>query len=437
MKIFRVCPRPQHLNRYRNKSDISTKSFNDQIAILRAENFLLPGGWSEAMCNLGHEVFETLYDDQFLNARWLIENNKSQLLQGNDWLDNALEEQVKSFAPDVIFIYAGAFNLVCRSMREKLREIVGNKVQITGFWGDELPAKTTYSNYFGDIDFVFTSCSEYTKYFEASGIQAFTSGNAFDPTIEFKQNNARLSDVTFSGTTGYGYPDHIKRYEHLNELLQKSNINILSNESNFPYEFKWRVLVRLVGMLSMLPVRYLNLLRRIPKSAIKKVVDWAILSKEMLLKPEYLVVPYEHKFGAYFFEKKPLKKIFPGRVNPLLDGGKDYMSMIANSKIVINFHRDENADIGNIRCFEATGVGACLLTDRGESLSEFFDVENEVVTFNTVDECLSKIDYLLSNPSERERIARNGQKKTLQNFTVQKRCEYIDSVLRNKLLQSV
>ena len=44
----------------------------------------------------------------------------------------------------------------------------------------------------------------------------------------------------------------------------------------------------------------------------------------------------------------------------------------------------------------------------------------EIVTFKSVDECLDKAKYLLENETERDKIAAAGQKKTLENFTLQK-----------------
>ena len=139
-----------------------------------------------------------------------------------------------------------------------------------------------------------------------------------------------------------------------------------------------------------------------------------------------------HPRHGYFDDAKPLSELFPGRVSPGVFGA-DYYALLASAGIVLNLHRDEDADIGNIRCFEATGLGACLLTDRGEELREFFDVENEIATFSTVDECREKAAYLIAHPEEMRRIAENGQRKTLARHTVRHRARAIAEALRGHL----
>ena len=183
MRIFRICPKPNHLDNFRKKTNLSIKSYDDQISILKAENFMLPGGWSKSMSDLGHIIFETLFDDQLLNSKWLLENDKTHILHKDNWLLLTLEEQLKLFLPDVVFIYAGAFNLIDKSIRKNIKLLLNYNVIITGFWGDELPNNTTYSDFFSDIDFIFTSNSKYSEYFCTAGIEAFTNGNAFDTTI--------------------------------------------------------------------------------------------------------------------------------------------------------------------------------------------------------------------------------------------------------------
>ena len=43
-----------------------------------------------------------------------------------------------------------------------------------------------------------------------------------------------------------------------------------------------------------------------------------------------------------------------------------------------------------MRLFEATGSGACLVTDWKENLGELFEPDVEVVTYRSVAECVKK-----------------------------------------------
>jgi hypothetical protein len=67
-------------------------------------------------------------------------------------------------------------------------------------------------------------------------------------------------------------------------------------------------------------------------------------------------------------------------------------------------------------------------------MRDFFDVDNDIVTFETIEECKEKIDYLLSNPLEMQRIAENGQRVTLNKHTVEAR--YKEAAKHLKLFMS-
>ena len=50
-----------------------------------------------------------------------------------------------------------------------------------------------------------------------------------------------------------------------------------------------------------------------------------------------------------------------------------------------------------MRLFEATGAGACLITDRKVNLPAMFEPDVEVVTYSSVEECSEKVRYLLES----------------------------------------
>ncbi|MBU1042286.1 MAG: glycosyltransferase [Proteobacteria bacterium] len=423
---------------FRKATGLSDRSFAEQVQILREENFMLPGGWAAGMESHGVEVFETLYNDPPLIAKWAEENNSVRLLLGADFYFDILKAQIADFQPDVLFLYAGAFFWVDRQLRAELKKILGNKLVITGFWGDELPPDTTYAKMFGDLDLVFASSSAYAKHFNAIGIRAVTIGNCYDDSVCYTASAAKSKDVVFCGTTGFGYPDHVGRYEKLIELMRRTKLQIFTKEPERVIGRKSIIKAKIIKVLAMVPNMAWHYARPFLPNRLHYVISLASRVRETSISPEYIFATCKHKFGYYFIKRKPLAKLFSrSRVKKPLLRCSDYYSLLADSKIVLNLHRDEEADIGNIRCYEATGVGSCLLTDHGDSMREFFDIDNEIVTFTTVDECLEKITYLLSHPEERERIARNGQARTLSSHTVANRCRDIVQELRNYLAQNV
>lgn len=60
-----------------------------------------------------------------------------------------------------------------------------------------------------------------------------------------------------------------------------------------------------------------------------------------------------------------LRDLYPESIRPPAFGLEMY-NLLKNSLITFNLHTDFTyGSVGNIRMFEATGMGACLLTDSG------------------------------------------------------------------------
>jgi spore maturation protein CgeB len=116
--------------------------------------------------------------------------------------------------------------------------------------------------------------------------------------------------------------------------------------------------------------------------------------------------------------------------------GIDMLELFISSKIVLNFHIGIAGDYaGNMRMFEVTGVGSCLLTDNKKNMPELFNIDSEVVVYDNEEDCVAKVKWLLDHEEEREKIALAGQKKTLQYHTVENRCKTIVDIMENELLK--
>lgn len=96
--------------------------------------------------------------------------------------------------------------------------------------------------------------------------------------------------------------------------------------------------------------------------------------------------------------------------------------VLRQSRITLNLHAEigvggsSRADwANNMRLYEATGMGTCLLTDVKGNLADLFDPQREVVTFEDADDCAAKIAFYLKREPERMAIAQAGQKRTLRD----------------------
>jgi spore maturation protein CgeB len=114
--------------------------------------------------------------------------------------------------------------------------------------------------------------------------------------------------------------------------------------------------------------------------------------------------------------------------------GIEMYRILRNYGIVLNNHGDVAGHFaGNMRLFEATGVGSCLLTDDKSNMEDLFLRDAEVVVYKSINDCIEKLKWLLDHESERKRIAAAGHIKTLSAHTVENRCRIIESVIEDEL----
>jgi glycosyltransferase involved in cell wall biosynthesis len=104
--------------------------------------------------------------------------------------------------------------------------------------------------------------------------------------------------------------------------------------------------------------------------------------------------------------------------------------VLGEARIAINRHIDAAEGFANnMRLFEATGMGALLVTDSGHNLAALFEPGVELVTYDDEDELVEKVDYYVNHASERVAIAEAGQRRTLADHTYQKRIEELTTIL--------
>lgn len=110
--------------------------------------------------------------------------------------------------------------------------------------------------------------------------------------------------------------------------------------------------------------------------------------------------------------------------------GLDMYRTLAASRITLNLHIDVAREYANnMRLYEATGVGTCLVTDAKQNLSELFEPDREVVTYTSPEDCVEKIRYLLDHEATRSQISQAGQARTLREHTYFHRMQELVNII--------
>jgi hypothetical protein len=123
----------------------------------------------------------------------------------------------------------------------------------------------------------------------------------------------------------------------------------------------------------------------------------------------------------------PLHEHYRGEV-----WGRDMYNALRRSKITLNSHIDAARGMaGNMRLYEATGVGTFLLTDNLPNLPTLFVPGAQVGVYDSVSDCLKKIERYLGDDAEREAIAQAGQAHTLGHHTYRNRAKELISLIES------
>ena len=123
--------------------------------------------------------------------------------------------------------------------------------------------------------------------------------------------------------------------------------------------------------------------------------------------------------------ESPLRANYPGVYVAEFEKSKAFNA----AKIVLNTMIYAEIEGVNCRLFEAAGCGAFQITDWKPGLSELFEAEREVVTFETRQELKEKVDYYLAHAEERQRIADRAYARAQRDHTYEVRLREMFRVL--------
>jgi hypothetical protein len=151
---------------------------------------------------------------------------------------------------------------------------------------------------------------------------------------------------------------------------------------------------------------------------------------------EYLAEHTPIKFFGYGVSK--LSKYSPIRSRHYGERwGIEMYKSLASSLITVNRHINVAENYANnMRLYEATGVGALLVTDAKDNLGDLFEVGKEVVAYSDKYEAAELINYYLAHPLEAKVIAKSGSRRTLSEHTYQNRMFELKNLLNQYLVNA-
>jgi spore maturation protein CgeB len=209
------------------------------------------------------------------------------------------------------------------------------------------------------IDLFLSSTPKFVESFKAAGFKAEYMLPAFDPRILEHINSKNKKDIPFSFVGGWS-DVHVNRKEALKTLVKETPIQL------------WGY-----GYLKSFQRRNLAY--------------------------------FKHQL---FPENKAILKAYRGEA-----WGINMYDILQRSVCTFNIHESLlEGHVGNMRMFEASGVGTLILNDEGHNLNKLFEVGKEIESYKTIGEAIEKAKYYISNPQKAIEIGLNAQKRTLRDY---------------------
>jgi spore maturation protein CgeB len=388
---------------YAARPGLAGRSYAEQHAALMHDAVERSDSYSVALAKLGYETDEIVADAEPMQKRWAHERG---VTYGDEtWMVDIVLAQIQTFCPDVLFISSfppelgAAFVKCCRESCPSVRMVIG--------WvGEAHPGAA----YFKEHDLVLSCAPDTVEHLRSQGIPSRQLHHAFDPRIleRIETPQQKSVDLGFIGHLYFGQQYHNQRVQLFYAIARQVDLTIYGSMSNVAYRPR--------GIKRYLRQGYytgLELLRRLKLETVARSLprydDWLEIRQRAPYVPFYA-----------FLQERVRPPVF----------GLDMYRMLAGFKVCLNAH-GPSAYASNMRLYETTGVGTCLLTDWKDNLPELFEPEVEVVTYRSAEEAVEKARYLLDHPTERKAIAVAGQQRTLRDHTVERRVENLHEFIQD------
>jgi SAM-dependent methyltransferase len=114
--------------------------------------------------------------------------------------------------------------------------------------------------------------------------------------------------------------------------------------------------------------------------------------------------------------------------------GIEMFRLLGRARVVINRHADFAGQYANnMRLYEATGMGACLVTERKANLGDLFALGTEIIEYTSPTQVVNLVRELLDDDVRRGEVAGAGQRRTLREHSYRARTEAMSKVIEDVL----
>jgi hypothetical protein len=329
--------------------------------------------WSRAVSEgSGLELMEVVLNCKPLQEQWSSENGL--VVEGADWMLRILCEQVQRFDPEVLIFHDQEY-LDADFQAEVLRHC---RPRLVVAWDGIARCDAAR---FANCHLVLTNFPFVRDFYRSAGLRAEVLPYSFHADIAERVGTLeRIYPLTFAGSLVVRSDLHVRRLRLVGELAKR-----------FP------LTVRATG----------------------SILQWKWTERTQRRRLRHF----------HWSEAMDVHRL--GRANLGAVHGLPMYRFFGESLVTFNVHIDNARNVAsNMRLFEASGMGACLLTDGADGMEEYFEPDKEIVLYGSRSEAVEKARWLLDNPEKARAIGDAGFQRTMRDHTFEKRIPLLESFLR-------
>ena len=360
---------------YSSRTDLQARSYAEQHKILIDRCFGTSDAYSSNLRALGYEADEIIVDCAPLQEMWAEENLEGMRKQGRIGLPGriggarATLARLRRIALAQIEAYEPSV-LYCQNLDFLTRAQLDSLRRRGIFVVGQIASPAPSDRQLRGFDLILSSFPHFVRRFREMGIDSQEFGLAFDSRII-----GRLRDEGISSDPGASRDHSVVFVGGVNPRVHAAGTELLE-----------------------------RLCRLFPVSV------WGYGVDEL---PPSSAIRRCHHGEAW---------------------GLDMYKVLANAKVALNRHIDvADGFANNMRMYEATGMGAALVTNSAPNLNQLFEVGTEVVAYDDEVSLVSSIESLLEDETRRVTIAAAGQRRTLSDHDFADRMRELVSILNERL----
>lgn len=388
---------------YAARPELAEQPYATQEAALIADGFDWWDLWADGLRAQGHEAREYAVNVPPLQQAWASEHGIAPSVAADE--DQLALAQVRDFAPEVLLLldhhaFSPAWIAAARAACPGLR--------LVAVW-----CSAPYSSLavFKAVDLVLSCSLPMVEEFRRQGLQSAELSHGFGIPALARLQPPRTppDDVTFVGQLTRGKSGHLERERLLEEVVQA-----------FPQT------------LIFSPSALLAPGRDLRQALLRQAVYAGVRASRLLRVPPAQVARLPGLQRAAYWSHWPMRQVNP-RLRPYLRPpvyGTPMLQALRDSRVTLNTHiAASGAFACNMRLFEATGVGTCLVTDWKDNLPQLFVPDEEVVTYRSPAECVDKVRHLLAHPALCQQIAAAGQARVRRDHQIAQRMVVLAQIM--------